>query len=60
MKNYCKKQKIDIIIVVVKKKLLNNIFKMNNFQIRMQDIGIETCQKKKKKRKGNTEEKDTM
>ena len=33
---------------------------MNNFQIRMQDIGIETCQKKKKKRKGNTEEKDTM
>ena len=33
---------------------------MNNFQIRMQDIDIETCQKKKEKRKGNTEEKDTM
>ena len=29
-KNYCKRQKIDIIIVVAKKKLLNNILKMKN------------------------------
>ena len=29
-KNYCKRQKIDIIIAVAKKKLLNNILKMKN------------------------------
>ena len=31
-KNYCKKQQIDIIIVVVKKKLLSIIFKIIKFK----------------------------
>ena len=41
------------------KKMLNIILKMKSFQKKMQEIGIETCRKKKKKQKGNMEEINT-
>ena len=53
-KNYCKKQKINIKIGVVKKRLLNIILKIKKLVIqKIQEVIIETFQKKKKKRKEN-------
>ena len=57
-KNYCKEQMIYIIIVEEKKRLVN-ILKMKKFEKKMQEIGIEPFQKKKKKQEGNVEETDT-
>ena len=37
-KNYCKRQKIDIIIVVAKKKLLNNILKIQNARNKYENL----------------------
>ena len=44
-KNYCKRQKIDIIIVVAKKKLLNNILKMKNARNKYEKLPEEEKEK---------------
>ena len=41
-----------------KEKLLSIILIIKKFQEKMQEINIETCQKRKKKRKGNIKETD--
>ena len=52
-----KKQMADVIVVVVKKKLLNIIIKTGG--LKMQMISIDPWQKKKKKQKENIKEIDT-
>ena len=52
-----KKQMADIIVVVVKKKLLNIIIKTGG--LKMQMISIDPWRKKKKKQKENIKEIDT-
>ena len=69
-KNYCKRQKIDIIIAVAKKKLLNNILKMNNARKKYEKLpeeekevkreyGKNRYKKNKKKNKTKTTKKQT-
>ena len=41
-----------------KKMLLSIMLKTGKLQVKKQEIGIETCQKKKKKQKENIKEKD--
>ena len=48
-KDYCRMQKIDIIILVVKEKLFNIILLITKFWKKMQKINIENCHKNKKK-----------
>ena len=55
-KDYCKKQNIYIVIVVVTKKLLNIILLTKRLYKKIKKISIITCLKKEKMQKKNMEQ----